>query len=243
MSQLSEGLKSKDLENLIKPVFEIDSYKSKMGDDENVVVLSFEVTGKQPATDLVNFIETGYDFVLDADVSNGEDEKGNYRIFIEIERGRKINRQINELMYGLSELSGIEEWKFRYYRDYQSKPLTELSNTVPSTAEEYKNKMGSIFENEMRFFFRKSALDYFFIEQDVMVFKRPFNNPVRMKMIEHGTRTDILNKLAGNIRVDESSMSEALWLTKYFGDYNITKYGDHFVFENDNTVLVLNLIK
>jgi hypothetical protein len=208
-----------------------------------VVVLSFEVTGKTPATDLVNFIESGYDFVLDADLSNGEDEKGNYRVFIEIERGRKIDSQVNELIYGLSELSGNSDWKFRYYKDFESKPLVELSNVIPNTAEEYSKKMGTIFESEMRFFFRKSPLDYFFIEGKTLVFKRPFNNPVRLEIVEHGTRTTVLNKLAGNIRVDESSMSEVFWLTKYFGDYNITKYSDHFVFENDNSVLVLNLIR
>ena len=64
-----------------------------------------------------------------------------------------------------------------------------------------------------------------------------------MKMVEHGTRTNILNNLAGTIRVDESAMSETMWLTKYFGNYNITKYGDNFVFENENIAFVLKLLK
>ena len=58
--QLYEGLKSEDLKDLIKNIFEVDSYKSKMGEDENVVVLTFEVTGHQAALDLVDFIEKGY---------------------------------------------------------------------------------------------------------------------------------------------------------------------------------------
>jgi hypothetical protein len=64
-----------------------------------------------------------------------------------------------------------------------------------------------------------------------------------MEIIEQGTRTDILNNLAGTIRIDETSTSETMWLTKYFGDYNITKYDEHFVFENDNNVIVFKLIK
>jgi hypothetical protein len=64
-----------------------------------------------------------------------------------------------------------------------------------------------------------------------------------MELVNYGTRTDILNNLAGTIRIDETSTSETMWLTKYFGDYNITKYGDDFVFENDNSVLVLKLTK
>ena len=49
------GLRQSDLEFTVDPVFEIDSYKSKMGDDEDIVVLSFSVNGEQPAKDLVNF--------------------------------------------------------------------------------------------------------------------------------------------------------------------------------------------
>jgi hypothetical protein len=242
MNQLHEGLNSGDLTDLIKPTFEIDAYKSKMGEDQDVTVLSFEVTGKQPAADLALFLEKGYD-ILDADVSEGEVSRGVYRVFVEIKRNRDGIDQIDDIMYGISELSGINDWRFRYYRDYQSKPLRDLKDVIPKSKEEYKAKMSEIFESELRFFFRKSPLDYLLIENGVLVFKRPFNNPVKLKMLEHGTRTGILDKLAGNIRVDESATAETTWLTKYFGDYNITKYGDHFVFENDNTVMVFELKK
>lgn len=241
MRQLHEGLKSEDLKDLVGSTFDVDSYKSKMGDDENIVVLAFEVTGKQAALDLVDFVEKSYDFVLDADVSSGEDEKGNFKVFVEIERDRKLSRQLNELLYGLSELTTIEDWRFRYYKDYHSHPMQEISS-IPSSSDEYKEKIMNVFENEMRHFFRKSALDYLTIEGDVMTFKRPFANPVKMRLKEHGNR-EILSKLAGTVRVDESAISETLWLTKYFGNYNITKYGDDFVFENENVVLVLDLLK
>jgi hypothetical protein len=241
MNQLHEGLNSGDLKDLIDSTFEVDAYKSKMGDDENIVVLSFEIYGKHAAKDLSDFIERGFESVIDADVSQGEVSKGVYRVFVELQRNSQIVEQIDEIMYGLTELSGIEDWRFRYFRDYQSKPIVDLRDIVPKSAQEYKSKMEGIFENELRFFFRRSPLDYLLIENDTLVFKRSFNSPIRMKLVDQGTRTDILNKLAGMIRVDESSTAETTWLTKYFGDYNITKYGDHFVFENDNTVMVFEL--
>ena len=74
------GLRQSDLEFTVDPVFEIDSYKSKMGDDEDIVVLSFSVNGEQPAKDLVNFVETGYNFVLDADKTSGEQADKKYRV-------------------------------------------------------------------------------------------------------------------------------------------------------------------
>ena len=41
-------------------IFEVDSYQSKMGTDDKIVVLSFRVKPTQAAEDLVNFIEKGY---------------------------------------------------------------------------------------------------------------------------------------------------------------------------------------
>jgi len=243
MNQLLEGLKPKDLKDLVKPVFEVDTFRSKMGNDEDVIVLSFDVTGNAPATDMVNFIEKGYDFVLDADVSDGEVDRNSFKVFVEIERGRKSVSNIDDLLYGLDQLCEIGNWRFRYYKDVNSHPIEELSKVIPTTPATYKQKMDSVFESDMRFFFRKSPLDYITLEESMMTFKRCFNNSLRMELINYGTRTEILNNLAGSIRIDETSTSETMWLTKYFGDYNITKYGDHFVFENDNNVLVLRLIK
>ena len=51
------GLQKNDLEFTTDSIFEIDSFKSKMGDDKDIVVLSFSVLGEQPALDLVNFVE------------------------------------------------------------------------------------------------------------------------------------------------------------------------------------------
>ena len=57
---LNESLRANDLRNLVKKVFEIDSFKSKIGNDEDLVTLSFTVDQDEPAKDLENFIEMGY---------------------------------------------------------------------------------------------------------------------------------------------------------------------------------------
>jgi hypothetical protein len=239
---ITEGLKKNDLKDLISPIFEIDSYKSKMGDDQDVLVLAFEVSGHQAALDLTEFLEKSYDFILDADVSSGENQKGNYKVFVEMERQRKSPTQIIELVYGLTELTEIHDWKFKYYKEYLSKPLSEISN-IPITSSDYNQRMEKVFESEIKFFFAKTPLDHILVENDILTFKRPFVVPVKMQLIKHGTRTEILNNMSGNIRVDESAISESLWLTKYFGNYNITKYGDEFVFENENMAIIFKLLK
>ena len=57
------GLQTGDLKELVYDVFEVDSFKSKMGDDKNIVVMSFSTRTKESGSDLMNFIEKGYPVV------------------------------------------------------------------------------------------------------------------------------------------------------------------------------------
>ena len=45
------GLREHDLKDCIENIFEIDSYKSKMGDDKDICVLSFSAITEQSAKD------------------------------------------------------------------------------------------------------------------------------------------------------------------------------------------------
>lgn len=49
------SIQHNDLVDLINTTFSIDQYKSKVGKDENVVVVAFSVSDKQPADDLSQF--------------------------------------------------------------------------------------------------------------------------------------------------------------------------------------------
>ena len=70
-NNLFEGLEKDDLARLIHPELHVDEFKSKLGDDQDVVVLSFKVDAKEPANDLVAFVEKGYDWVVDAEYCTG----------------------------------------------------------------------------------------------------------------------------------------------------------------------------
>ena len=85
------GLMKNDLAHLIDSIIEVDSYKSKMGEDSDIVTLAFSVHGNEPAKDLENFIEKGYPFVLDADVTSGEQSDGTYKVFVEVQRSKDGN--------------------------------------------------------------------------------------------------------------------------------------------------------
>jgi len=135
-----------DLARLVHNELHIDEYKSKMGTDADVCVVSFKVAGKEPSADLVSFIEKGYDFVLDADVSSGEKEGGDYLVFVELERTDKLPEQIIEIMEDIMNLTEqkIEEWRVRYYKSATDNELTQesLANIIPLTPEAYDAKYG-----------------------------------------------------------------------------------------------------
>jgi hypothetical protein len=146
MKQLFEGLEHGDLKRLIHNELHIDEFKSKLGADEDTVVVSFKVKGKEPAQDLVNFIEKGYEWVIDADVSSGEMDDGDYIVFIECDREPKLARELMDMMGDIMNATEQkpEEWRVRYYTGQEDHALDvdSLRKLIPSTAEEYKRKFG-----------------------------------------------------------------------------------------------------
>jgi hypothetical protein len=93
------GLRAQDLKDLVKKTFEVDSYASKMGEDDSIITLSFSLYDKSAAEDLVGFFEKGYQFVLDADATPGEQSDGTYKVFVEIERDSDAAENIHSLLF------------------------------------------------------------------------------------------------------------------------------------------------
>lgn len=146
MRNLFEGLEQGDLERLIHPELHVDEFKSKLGDDEDVIVLSFKVDTKEPANDLVAFIEKGYDWVIDADISSGEMDDGSYIVFVELDRSKEAPENIMSLMEDLMNLTGqqVEDWRVRYFKSRTERGLDQeaLSTIIPLTPEAYNREYG-----------------------------------------------------------------------------------------------------
>jgi len=94
---VTENIKHNDLVSLISTTFSIDQFKSKLGSDENVIVVAFKVLDQDPASDLSQFLETGHD-VLDIDISTGPDEEGKYSVFVELERDSAAFEKIDAII-------------------------------------------------------------------------------------------------------------------------------------------------
>lgn len=239
--QLIEGLRPEDLKNLIEDQINIDSYKSKMGEDRDVCVLSFTAKDRFPAVDLMEFIEKGYNFVLDSDVSSGENNNGQYFVFVEIQRTPRLHENISELLYGVKRLTGIDDWQFNYHKNNRLKEITEknLKDTIPSTPAQYENYINEIKTEDIKNFFDKTLFDSIEYHNNIITFHRPFGQKISFELIEDSPTEKIFEQDSIKLSVDENSVSEIFWLTKIMGDYNINKIGDNFVFENGRRALIL----
>ena len=141
---ITEGSEFNDLARLVEPAFTLDEFRSKMGEDRDIIVLGFTVFSKEPAADLVNFIEKSYDWVLDADISSGETSDGNYVVFVEVQRKPTAAKHIFHMLTDMMNLTGqkLEDWVFTYYKGENELPVTldNLKEKIIDSPEEYDVK-------------------------------------------------------------------------------------------------------
>jgi hypothetical protein len=238
---LTESLRAGDLRDLVKKIFEIDSYKSKIGKDEDVVVLSFTVDQEEAAKDLENFFEMGYSFILDADVSPGETDDGTYKVYVELERTRHAADQIFELIEGVEKLTDLSDMRFRYFKSFKSQDATleNLKTAVPTDKETYNVATErNVLENFTNFF-SNSYVDEIQLLDESITFKRVYSGPVSFNILISGPKQEVYESIKGPIVLEGKDMAEVMFLTKVIGNYNITKIKDTFIFENSGWAVAL----
>lgn len=238
---LEDSLLAGDLKRLITPILEIDSYRSKMGDDKDVVVVTFTVESHDPAKDLVSFIEKGYEYVLDADMTPGELSDGKYRVFIELERSSRIAENINDILYSVKKLADIDNFRFRYYKSFETKDATldALKEVIPNSPNDYETYIKEVQLENYENFFSNSMLESITMNDNILSFKKVYAQPLHMKYVTSGTTKHVLESIEDRIAVNYTDMAEVMFLSKYLGNYNITKLGNKFMFENKGHAIIL----
>jgi hypothetical protein len=235
-------LKSGDLRDMVDYIIEIDSFRSKMGNDEDIIVVTFSVRTYESARDLVNFIEKGYEFVLDADATPGEQSDNTYKVFVELERNKKSANHILEMIDGIKSLTNLESFKFRYYKNFKSIPLTQdnLSMELPATAAMYKMKIKESYMENYKNFFNRSFLESVDMLDDFITIRKIWADPLHFRFIDFDEKETALEKI--NETFNFNDFGEIIYLTKYIGDYNISKYGNKLLIENEGKALVVERI-
>ena len=232
------GLQTGDLRDLVYDIFEIDSFKSKMGDDKNIVVMSFSARTKESANDLMNFIEKGYPFVLDADVTSGEQADGTYKVFVEMERNKEVPKQVVEIIDGVQKLSNLDKMKFRYYKSFKSNDTNpeSLAEVIPLDNDAYDIKVNENNMENYKNFFNKSYIDSIEMLNDDITFKKIYDDPLTLKVVDFGKSDEMDKAVTESYNIN--SWAETIYLTKYLGDYDIEKYGDKIMISNNGYTVV-----
>ena len=244
--QVKEGLKAGDLEGVVNKRFSVDQYKSKMGDDRNIMVLAFTVDGLAPAKDLERFAETGYKEVLDADATPGSLADGKHRVFIEFARVESVDQHIAKFLDDLKKLTNIEHFEFTYHK--RTVPFEasnkNLADVLPRTPIAYTQKTNSLRLGEINSFFDKYNMMEFKLDNNVVSVKKTGSED-RLKFELHAFGdTQMILKEAKAFAVDLDSMAECTYLTKYFGPYHITKTTENrFIFSKGQNSAIVSKYK
>jgi hypothetical protein len=239
---VNEGLKAGDLDGVVSKRFSVDQFKSKMGDDKNIMVLAFTVDGMAPAKDLERFAETGYKEVLDADATPGTLEDGKHRVFVEFARVEAVDQHIRKFLEDLKKLTNIEIFEFTYHKRTVPFEATakNLADILPRTPEAYTQKVNSLKLGEMQTFFDKFQMMEFKLDNNIVEIKKQNADTLKFELHAFGETSLIMNEIKA-FRLDESAMSECMYLTKYFGPYQITKTTeDRFIFSKQGQSALLS---
>jgi hypothetical protein len=130
------------MEGMMKPTVHVDEFASKMGDDDDIIVLSFFVRSKQAAHDLANWFEKGYDFVMDADTSPGEISPGRFLVYVEIRRRSSAGRWIQSMIDDLETLTEFKprDWIMSYENKDYPFDQDEFNKIVPTSPKQYRQE-------------------------------------------------------------------------------------------------------
>ena len=157
---LNEGLDYHDLEGIVTPTVTIDEYAAKMGKDSEIVTLSFIVKNKQAGSDLADWFERGYDFVLDAQVSDGEYSPGKYLVFVEMNRRTKVPERIIRLLDDLKTLTDIplKDWTV-IVENEEYEPTEEiLKQVIALSPQQYREEVKPESDEELNEMREKAGL-------------------------------------------------------------------------------------
>lgn len=173
MKTINESLNHLDMEHELLPLLGIDEFRSRLGEDADIITLNFIIKSKEAGNDLVTWLERGYDFVLDAEVSPGEVERGKFYVFAEMNRRPSAPRKIMELLDDLSTLTGVdsENWSLKIKRQRYPATKENIEQHIATTANEYKKENESEL-NEWRQTAGLKTISTYNNDDDIKAIKR-----------------------------------------------------------------------
>lgn len=157
----------------VTPVLGIDEFQSRIGEDSDIMVLTFIVAGQDVGGDLVDWLERGYDWIIDAEVSPGEVLDKKYYVFAEMNRRSTAAKRIMEMLDDLNTLTDIKADDWELSIDDKKYPATieAIQSHVALTPSQYKKgQEGEL--NEWREIAGLPTVKIYEDDPDLVVWKR-----------------------------------------------------------------------
>jgi hypothetical protein len=219
-----------DLENLVLPTFNIDLYDAKAGQNEDVITLAFRVEGQAPAEDLETFIEREGRWILDTDVSSGEDNTDHYLVFVEIKRNQQAAERICYLTDLIERVTGVLNWKFTVGSGLVANKATEenIASMVPMSPADYNASKEKAKVTALENFFNNTTYNTVVVEGDQIKLQQFYALPTPQS--ELILKLESTENLADLRESDILESTQAIWLQKKLGaNYTIEQYEDKFL--------------
>jgi hypothetical protein len=160
-------------------------------------------------------------------------------VFVELERSKKSPNQILEILDGVKKISNQNDLRFRYYKNFRSQPADEsnINEQLPLDPGAYDIKTNQTQMENYKNFFADSYVDDVYMEGNEVHMKKKYADKLVFEFVDAGFKTQIVESIEGSIQIE--AFPEIIFLSKYVGDYNITKFGNKLVFENKGHCVVL----
>lgn len=230
-----KSIKNLEMYNHISPEVVIDAFQAKLGRDEDVSVIQFQSDNKDVAADLVSFVESGHDYVLDADFSAAKNTQKMYNIFVELERDDSLPNNIMELVRDMENVTGILPWKFRFYKNEEFYSLNEanLLSLVPTSAEQYKFLTDDTTDEDINTLFKESKVTVRRSGKNLTMSKIYNKHKFVLEAVNVPTKN-------GVYRIDESSTAQTQYLNNWLGGgWHIVKVDDLFKISKEDKNIII----
>ena len=160
-------------------------------------------------------------------------------MFVELERSKKSPDQIIEILDGIKKISNQEDLRFRYYKNFRSHSADEssINEQLPLDPGAYDIKTTETQMENYKNFFADSYIDEVYMEGNTVILTKKYADSLIFEFVDMGFKTQIIESIEESIQIE--AFPEVIFLSKYVGDYNITKFGNKLVFENKGHCVVL----
>jgi len=218
-----------DLEDLVLPTFNIDLYDAKAGQNEDVITLAFRVLGKPAAKDLEAFLEKDGRWILDCDVSSGEDNSDHFLVFVEIKRNQQSAQRICYTLDLIEKVTGVLAWKFTHSKSLVTNDAIEsaIAAIVPMSPADYNENKEKEKTTTIENFFNDTTFNKVVVENNKIKLQQFYALPTPQREIIMNLESD---QGAGDLKRSALESTQAIWIQKALGaNYTVEQYDDKFL--------------